>query len=1487
MRAFFWFVNLICILLPYASSLTVYSEMRQDTPVCLQATFKYSTCSWHLTFNVTSPPSAVGSVGFSPMFGGAPLHGPGPNGEGTLHLRLLVPNSQEDDKEISGNYGNFQGCYTGTTPSANFLTADDGTPFSGNALVVMAGGCPIIIKQQLAKYLNASIVMIAEAGYFYNNRDFADGPYIGRAGVLRLTDGGYLPTFGLSKDDGTTLISLIKSNNFSSPVNISIIGSGRIVPEDQAFMLNLSQTLHFPQVATPGITVVVLRDWREMADPTLDICYDGMVGVWCENGKVIHIYGNPAYQEFTGYISEGVLEQMTSVRAITLPKNTGTISPFPSNWCDIAEQMQLVLLRTQDSFSTFPDCWDRLPNLMVFTVQLGLQLQSLPMSIFSSETISFIYITGVTLNQTLPANLHSMRNLAHLALNFNSLRPNAFPNIDGLTTLKFLNMDLTDFSTGMVSSSFLNGFPTLRTVTLQNCKIKGPLPDFVGSQQYLTDISLNGNSFTGGIPDSWDTTSFVPNLITLQLHHNQLSQPPRQFLFGALQFATQLTKIDLSHNLLNYYDGEENMWSYNYFNFLTLLLPRSNTGLRSLDLSYNNFTGYLGNYAFQTGAVEEISLAHNNIKCLPAQFFIVNIPSWDFSYNDIEGSCTNKADSRVHTKVPGIPNDFVPPSFFKHLNLQGNPKLRSGAMSTNFGLPTYLKPQFDVMSERRGDTYLCGYAIGDPTTYLNMKILVDPEYNNHQLCSCQPGTYGAAPNCAFLPDFIDVNGSTKAIVASKNAQEYFSSASNLVSDGQYGNQRLITGMNSIFIFKSDNANVVVTNLLIYINLDTFIHDTDIISVYQGEQTDGILLFSIFGSLTRLQSNSTNNNNITNVRPYTNTGMFFVQVPRKEATIRYSSRQTTGSLFSVDYSFSEDCPSSTYYYSNSTGFCEPLLPCTNSDYEAVYGSCSISSTTMKITYKLKDDVVCLQTNTNVPPDQKISCESIPASASILAILIAFGSMVALLAFQPLFTQVYREYCAGKCCGSAAVAKKKTHAYGMEVFNGVWNIFLTASWMLQIITAAANFGEVETWKCNLRIYTIILGMFASQGSLFVSAKVISNYVSLQLINLKAFSIRSSAILFGGLFVITATLIVMTTTSGNMLSNVVTNLNSEQTNIQNVCTLGSALYFFAPLGSISIILTVINLFELIPPLLNLDRKLKIGASRLDTKITYLQHQHLWLELILLSLLTIFNFTSYLVVTATTYFGNYLQNNSMITKIQFAMYLTNVLVSILIRYIIPFLVQQCQRKNQAKKNTENKNLNSINLSDILVSQEDSPMIKVLDNPFYRWCLGKFLLKHEYDSETLNAFDKMDKLLRILSQVEYQSLNEILIISIHQADENKNNNNNDIALTSSSWFQQLSELFNPDNDLPFNSKLLTKFSENINSKISANGTISLKAFNASLYPIVKSLFLQLNPVWEAFSTSSEFVKPNAVSKWTNFFLNLDDDEKAHTVELLQSYLAQ
>ncbi|KAK4260982.1 hypothetical protein QN277_004038 [Acacia crassicarpa] len=193
----------------------------------------------------------------------------------------------------------------------------------------------------------------------------------------------------------------------------------------------------------------------------------------------------------------------------------------------------------------------------------------IPKSIGSLKNLNFLDLNENHLSGQVPDEIGNCTELQMIDFSSNSLDGPLPNSLSSLSLLQVLDGSSNRFS-GHIPESF-GRLVSLNKLILGRNLFSGPIPASLSQCSSLQMLDLSGNELSGSIPAE---LGHIENLeIALNLSFNSLSGPiPDQ-----ISALTKLSILDLSHNLL---EGG-----------LNSLAGLDN--LVSLNISYNNFTGYL------------------------------------------------------------------------------------------------------------------------------------------------------------------------------------------------------------------------------------------------------------------------------------------------------------------------------------------------------------------------------------------------------------------------------------------------------------------------------------------------------------------------------------------------------------------------------------------------------------------------------------------------------------------------------------------------------------------------------------------------------------------------------------------------------------------------------------------------------------------------------------------------------------------------------
>eukprot|EP00586_Coscinodiscus_wailesii_P011186 CAMPEP_0172498048 /NCGR_PEP_ID=MMETSP1066-20121228/108768_1 /TAXON_ID=671091 /ORGANISM="Coscinodiscus wailesii, Strain CCMP2513" /LENGTH=571 /DNA_ID=CAMNT_0013271157 /DNA_START=164 /DNA_END=1879 /DNA_ORIENTATION=+ len=140
------------------------------------------------------------------------------------------------------------------------------------------------------------------------------------------------------------------------------------------------------------------------------------------------------------------------------------------------------------------------PVLLELTVADNLLFGSLP-STFGDrhERLEWLDLSGNSMYGRIPASIGHMKNLHTLTLSDNNFS-GTIPAALGDAALNYLYMDHNDF-VGVIPPELLKPDSQLMEVWLQHNYLSGSIPAAIGSLDEIYDFYIDGNKFTGTVPE--------------------------------------------------------------------------------------------------------------------------------------------------------------------------------------------------------------------------------------------------------------------------------------------------------------------------------------------------------------------------------------------------------------------------------------------------------------------------------------------------------------------------------------------------------------------------------------------------------------------------------------------------------------------------------------------------------------------------------------------------------------------------------------------------------------------------------------------------------------------------------------------------------------------------------------------------------------------------------------------------------------------------
>ncbi|KAI4302628.1 hypothetical protein MLD38_038350 [Melastoma candidum] len=285
-----------------------------------------------------------------------------------------------------------------------------------------------------------------------------------------------------------------------------------------------------PVASTPSIEINALKAIRSsLIDPLnnlkdwvkSDPCRSNWTGVICHNfTDDLHVTELRLLRKnLTGTIAPevGLLTYVTVLDFLwnsiggSIPKEVGNMT-----------SLQILLLSGNNISGPLPDELGNLPNITKFQLDLNYISGPLPASFANLKNIKHFHMNNNSISGQIPPGLHQLPALIHMLLDNNNLSGYLPPELAQAPKLRILQLDNNNFGGSQIPSTYGN-MSTLRKLSLRNCNLTGPVPDF-STAPLLLYLDLSLNNLTGGIP----ANRVNSGVTTINMSFNQLngSIPP-------------------------------------------------------------------------------------------------------------------------------------------------------------------------------------------------------------------------------------------------------------------------------------------------------------------------------------------------------------------------------------------------------------------------------------------------------------------------------------------------------------------------------------------------------------------------------------------------------------------------------------------------------------------------------------------------------------------------------------------------------------------------------------------------------------------------------------------------------------------------------------------------------------------------------------------------------------------------------------------------
>ncbi|XP_031118474.1 putative receptor-like protein kinase At3g47110 [Ipomoea triloba] len=325
-----------------------------------------------------------------------------------------------------------------------------------------------------------------------------------------------------------------------------------------------------------------------------------------------------------------------------------------------------------------------LPDLETLYLGINFISGAIPESISNCSKLAILSLEGNRFSDTLPTFLGNLRLLEELHLQGNLLTNNPASQelsiINSLVNCNYIRHVLLSSNPlyAILPSSIGNLSSSLEFLAVEDCGLKGIIPNQIGNLSGLVTLNLESNNLRGFIPPVLGRVHELQRLYLgrnkfngpiphslceakylgeLYLHNNQLSGGVPK-CFGN---STSLRHIDFGSNRLSsripssLCSLKDLLTLDLSSNFLDGFLPIEVEGFKELyilNISHNEISGIIPVTIGQLQSLESLSLAHNRLEGpIPKQISqIVSLEFLDLSLNRLSGSIPVSLEGLTYLK---------------------------------------------------------------------------------------------------------------------------------------------------------------------------------------------------------------------------------------------------------------------------------------------------------------------------------------------------------------------------------------------------------------------------------------------------------------------------------------------------------------------------------------------------------------------------------------------------------------------------------------------------------------------------------------------------------------------------------------------------------------------------------------------------------------------------------------------------------------------